>query len=197
MLWLVSSGTTSTKGAPVLAIRTRALLAAILTLVLVLLATPVHAAAVARDPAATLQDGTYLVPATLEGGTGRASISSPATVTVEGGEATATIVWSSPNYDYMVVGGRRFLPTNEEGNSTFEIPVPSLDEPLDVVADTTAMSEPHEISYRITFDAPGATRADTPADIRLLPVPLLVVVGIAVAALAVPVSLRVARALRA
>ena len=196
MLWLVSSNKASTKGVLVLAIRTRAFLATILILALCLLPTPVHADAVARGAAANLQDGTYLVPVTLEGGTGRASISSPATVTVEHGEARATIVWSSPHYDYMVVGGQRFLPTNEEGSSTFEIPVPSLDEPLDVVADTTAMSEPHEVSYRITFDTPGATRADSPAEIRLPPVPLLVVAGIAVAALAVPISLRVARALR-
>ena len=39
---------------------------------------------------------------------------------------TATIVWSSPNYDYMIVDGEKYLPTNTEGNSTFEIPVSAL-----------------------------------------------------------------------
>ena len=64
---------------------------------------------------------------------------------------TATIVWSSPNYDYMLVDGEKYLPTNTEGNSTFEIPVTALDTPLDVVGDTVAMSTPHEIEYTLTF----------------------------------------------
>jgi hypothetical protein len=172
------------------------LLATILTLVIALLSTPVHATAATHSAHVDLQDGTYLVPVTLEGGTGRASIASPASVTVEDGKATTTIVWSSPNYDYMIVDGQHFLPTNEEGNSTFEIPLPSLDEPLDVVADTTAMSQPHEIRYRMTFDVSDATKTNASFDVHLPPVPLLVVAGIATAALAVPISLGVARALR-
>lgn len=100
-----------------------------------------------------LSDGAYLVGATLEGGSGKATIDSPVTVTVSGGAATATIVWSSPNYDYMVVAGETYHPVNTEGNSTFEIRIETLDEPLEVIGDTTAMSVPHEISYRIIFDA--------------------------------------------
>lgn len=107
-----------------------------------------------------LADGTYLVDVTLEGGSGKATIDSPTTVTVSDGAATATIVWSSPNYDYMVVAGETYHPTNTEGNSTFEIPVETLDEPLDVVGDTTAMSVPHEIDYRIIFDAANAKAVD-------------------------------------
>ena len=107
-----------------------------------------------------LADGTYLVDVTLEGGSGKATIDSPTTVTVRDGTATATIVWSSPNYDYMVVAGETYHPTNTEGNSTFEIPVETLDEPLDVVGDTTAMSVPHEIDYQIIFDAPTAKAVD-------------------------------------
>ena len=48
-------------------------------------------------------------------------------LTVAEGKMTATIVWSSPNYDYMIVDGEKYLPTNTEGNSTFEIPVSALD----------------------------------------------------------------------
>ena len=103
-----------------------------------------------------LDDGTYLVNVTLEGGSGKATIDTPATVTVNGGAATVTVVWSSPNYDYMIVAGETYHPTNTEGNSTFEIPVDSLDVPLEVVADTTAMSVPHEIDYQIIFDASSA-----------------------------------------
>ena len=88
---------------------------------------------------------------TLEGGSGRATVDSPAALTVADGRMTATIVWSSPNYDYMLVKGEKYLPTNTEGNSTFEIPVAALDTPLDVVGDTVAMSTPHEIEYTLTF----------------------------------------------
>ena len=64
----------------------------------------------------------------------------------------ATIVWSSPHYDQMVVDGTQYLPVNDSGNSTFEIPVTALDEDLPVQAETTAMSEPHMIDYTLRFD---------------------------------------------
>ena len=98
-----------------------------------------------------LADGAYTCDVTLEGGSGRATVESPAALTVADGRMTATIVWSSPNYDYMLVDGEKYLPTNTEGNSTFEIPVTALDTPLDVVGDTVAMSTPHEIEYTLTF----------------------------------------------
>ena len=84
-------------------------------------------------------------------GSGRATVDSPAALTVAEGKMTATIVWSSPNYDYMIVDGEKYLPTNTEGNSTFEIPVAALGTPLTVTADTVAMSKPHEIEYTLTF----------------------------------------------
>ena len=96
-------------------------------------------------------DGEYSVNVTLEGGSGRATVESPAALTVADGKMTAVIRWSSPNYDYMIVDGEKYLPTNTEGNSTFEIPVAALDTPLDVVGDTVAMSTPHEIEYTLTF----------------------------------------------
>ena len=75
---------------------------------------------------------------------------SPAKLVVKDGEATLTVVWSSPYYDYMKVNGKKFEPVNEEGNSVFEIPVTKLNEPIDVIGDTTAMSQPHEIEYKLT-----------------------------------------------
>ena len=50
----------------------------------------------------------------------------------------------------MIVDGEKYLPTNTEGNSTFEIPVAALVTPLAVTADTVAMSKPHEIEYTLT-----------------------------------------------
>ena len=72
-------------------------------------------------------------------------------LTVSKGTMTATIRWSSPNYDYMIVDGQKYLPVNTEGDSVFEIPVSMLDEPIEVIGDTVAMSKPHEIEYTLTF----------------------------------------------
>lgn len=107
------------------------------------------AAAAVEIPA----DGSYTCALTLEGGSGRATVESPAALTVADGIMTATIVWSSPNYDYMLVDGEKYLPVNTDGNSTFEIPVAALDTALAVTADTVAMSTPHEIDYTLTFDS--------------------------------------------
>ena len=98
-------------------------------------------------------DGTYTVEAALTGGSGRASVESPAVVEVKDGKAEVTIIWSSSNYDYMRVDEEKFLPVNTEGNSTFVITVTGFDSPLTVYADTTAMSTPHEIEYTLTFDS--------------------------------------------
>ena len=110
-----------------------------------------NAVAAADEAAETPADGSYTCEVTLEGGSGRATVESPAALTVENGKMTATIVWSSPNYDYMIVDGEKYLPTNSDGNSTFAIPVAALNTPLAVTADTVAMSTPHEIEYTLTF----------------------------------------------
>lgn len=102
-----------------------------------------------------LADGTYQVEVSLSGGSGRASVESPAELTVKDGICTARIVWSSPNYDYMLTAnGQRLDPVNTEGNSAFDVPVPFFGAPVAVQADTTAMSQPHLISYTLVFSAP-------------------------------------------
>ncbi|MDO4633749.1 MAG: ABC transporter substrate-binding protein [Eubacteriales bacterium] len=101
--------------------------------------------------AAELSDGTYEIEVSLSGGSGRASLTSPTSLTVSDGKMTVTVQFSSPYYDYMKIGDTRYEPINEEGDSTFEIPVEDLSVPLAVIADTTAMSEPHEIEYEILF----------------------------------------------
>ena len=99
----------------------------------------------------TVEDGTYTIELTMEGGSGRASIQSPAQLAIADGAATATLEWSSPNYDYMLVNGEKYLPVNTEGNSVFEVPVEALDAPLTMIGDTVAMSTPHEVEYTVTF----------------------------------------------
>ena len=98
-----------------------------------------------------LADGSYTIELTMEGGSGRASIQSPAQLAIADGAATATLEWSSPNYDYMLVNGEKYLPVNTEGNSVFEVPVEALDAPLTMIGDTVAMSTPHEVEYTVTF----------------------------------------------
>lgn len=108
----------------------------------------------------TVEDGSYTIELTMEGGSGRASIQSPTQITVADGAATAILEWSSPNYDYMLVDGEKYEPVNTEGNSTFEIPVDGFDYPMEVVGDTVAMSEPHEIEYTLQFDSSTMEKAE-------------------------------------
>lgn len=108
-----------------------------------------------------LDDGNYEIHVQLNGGTGKASVESPAQVNVEDGRMTARIVFSSSYYDYVLVDGERYDPVNEEGNSTFLLPVTGLDYDMPVIADTIAMSTPHEIEYTLYFDSASIESSDT------------------------------------
>lgn len=109
----------------------------------------------------TLADGSYTIELTMEGGSGRASIQSPAQLAIAGGAATAILEWSSPNYDYMLVNSEKYLPVNTEGNSVFEVPVEALDVPLTMIGDTVAMSTPHEVDYTVTFHSETLESAES------------------------------------
>lgn len=107
-----------------------------------------------------LKDGTFQYFVKLEGGSGKSGINSPAEVTIRQGRAEATVVWSSSNYDYMIVDDQKYLNQNKTGNSTFTFPVKNLNEVLTVKADTTAMGTPHEIEYKITFSETDFEKSD-------------------------------------
>lgn len=104
-----------------------------------------------------LADGTYLIDVVLEGGSGKTTVTSPAKLSVENGEATAEIIFSSPYYDYVLLGEEKFEPVNEEGDSTFLLPVKGFDYQMAITADTIAMSTPHEIDYHLSFDSASIT----------------------------------------
>ena len=127
------------------------------------------------------EDGEYSIQVELEGGSGKASVTSPTLITVKNGEVTADIQWSSSNYDYMIVDGEKYLPVNEEGtNSEFLIPVTIMDESMPVIADTTAMGTPHEINYTLTFysDSIGSkSQMPQEAAKRVVAVALVIIVG--------------------
>ncbi len=112
-----------------------------------------------------LDDGEYTAEVVLSGGSGRASVQSPAGLTLKNSrsaeaEVTAELVWSSANYDYMVVEGEKYLPEIADGHSVFRIPVTCFDRNMAVIADTTAMSQAHEIEYSLRFDSSSLTPAE-------------------------------------
>ena len=111
-----------------------------------------------------LADGDYLVDVSLSGGSGKAKLASPAALHVENGSCTATLVWGSRNYDYMRLGETKYLPLPDRETSTFEIPVGIFDRGMTVIADTIAMSEPHEIEYRLLFSSDSLQLQNSEAD---------------------------------
>lgn len=117
----------------------------------------------AKPLSLSMEDGEYAIEVTMTGGSGKATIVSPTVLTVKDGKAYAKIQWSSSNYDYMIVDGQKLLNESEEGYSTFTIPVMAMDQEMPVIADTTAMGTPHEVSYQFTF------YADSIEDKRALP----------------------------
>ena len=127
------------------------------------------------------EDGEYSIQVDLEGGSGKATVTSPTILTVKDGQAYAQIQWSSSNYDYMIVDGEKYLPTNEEGmNSVYEIPILSMDEGMPVIADTVAMGAPHEIEYTLTFysDSIGSnSQHPQEAAKRVVAVAMVIIVG--------------------
>lgn len=113
-----------------------------------------HKVSVENPVPAAPADGSYTCQVTLSGGSGRASVESPASVSIEDGTITAVLVWGSPYYEYMIVDGVPYDPVQTEGNSTFVIPI-VLDADMQVSASTIAMSQPHLVEYTLRFD--GAT----------------------------------------
>ena len=107
-----------------------------------------------------LADGSYTAEVAFSGGSGKSHIASPVTLTVKDGAVTATVVWSSSKYDYMVVDGEHYDVLTTEPGSTFEIPVAAFDTDLTVIGDTTAMSTPHEIEYTLNFASATLTPAE-------------------------------------
>lgn len=99
-----------------------------------------------------LDDGIYSIEVTMTGGSGRANVSSPTWLKVKDGKAYAKLLWSSSNYDYMLIGNKKYKnETTDGGNSSFTIPIPVMDKTFAVIADTTAMGDPVEITYSLTF----------------------------------------------
>lgn len=148
-----------------------------------MLAGPVSVAVAQKENGieTDLEDGEYSIQVDLEGGSGKASVSSPTLMLVKNGRMYAELQWSSSNYDYMIVDGEKFLNESEEGrNSVFTIPITVLDDKMEVIADTLAMGAPHEINYTLTFyeDSIGS-KGQLPQEAakRVVAVALIIIVG--------------------
>ena len=148
-----------------------------------MLAGPVSVAAAQKENGieTDLEDGEYSIQVDLEGGSGKASVSSPTLMLVKNGRMYAELQWSSSNYDYMIVDGEKFQNESEEGrNSVFTIPVTALDDKMEVIADTLAMGAPHEINYTLTFyeDSIGL-KGQLPQEAakRVVAVALVIIIG--------------------
>ena len=99
-----------------------------------------------------IPDGDYSIEVSLAGGSGRASVTTPTWMNVQEGRAYARLLWSSPYYDYMILDGKKYLnETTDGGSSSFTIPITAMDAPMEIIADTTAMGDPVEIDYTLTF----------------------------------------------
>ncbi len=119
-----------------------------------------------------IPNGSYWIQVSMTGGSGRASIDSPTGFYVKDGQATADIHWSSASYDYMKVDGVRYdAAIDATGHSVMTIPVSVLDAPIEVLADTTAMSKPYEIEYQLNFDGSMLRPMDSAADAETHPLP--------------------------
>lgn len=105
-----------------------------------------------------LEDGAYeAADFSFSGGSGKVTITC-ADLRVSGGQASATIVFSSPRYEYVKVDGVRYEGKYTDATSEFEIPV-NLNADTVILGMTTAMSQPHEIEYTLRI-VPGARLED-------------------------------------
>ena len=97
-----------------------------------------------------LADGEYTCDVALTGA-GKASLETPAALTVADGACMARIAFSTSKIDYVLVGGEKFLPVSAEGNAVFEVPVAAFDLGIAIIVDSTAIKPATEVPYTMTF----------------------------------------------
>lgn len=153
----------------------------VIFLLAMMLLCPVQVLAAGEGLETDMEDGEYSIQVDLEGGSGKASVTSPALMIVKDGRMYAQLQWSSSNYDYMIVNEEKILNESEDGrNSVFTVPVTVMDDKMEVIADTLAMGAPHEINYTLTFyeDSIGS-KGQLPQEAakRVVAVALAIIVG--------------------
>ena len=100
------------------------------------------------DSGTTLKDGVYTPDRfTWSGGTGKVQITCNK-VTIQDGQAYATLVFSSDHYQYVKANGNTYYTTKGGGAATVVIPV-ALNQNNKILGMTDKMSVAHEIEYTI------------------------------------------------
>lgn len=100
------------------------------------------------DSGTTLKDGVYTPDRfTWSGGTGKVKITCNK-VTIQNGQAYATLVFSSDHYQYVKANGNKYYTTKGGGSATVVIPV-ALNQNNKIIGMTDKMSVAHEIEYTI------------------------------------------------
>lgn len=100
------------------------------------------------DSGTTLKDGVYTPDRfTWSGGTGKVQITCNK-VTIQNGQAYATLVFSSDHYQYVKANGNKYYTTKGGGSATAVIPV-ALNQNNKIIGMTDKMSVAHEIEYTI------------------------------------------------
>lgn len=100
------------------------------------------------DSGTTLKDGVYTPDRfTWSGGTGKVQITCNK-VTIQNGQAYATLVFSSDHYQYVKANGNKYYTTKGGGSATVVIPV-ALNQNNKIIGMTDKMSVAHEIEYTI------------------------------------------------
>ncbi len=94
---------------------------------------------------------------TWSGGSGRISLSCEKVV-LSGENATATIVFSSPNYSRVRLNGGDYEAAHDGETSAFELPLP-LNQNVQIFATTTAMSKEREIQYTVCVELDASDAA--------------------------------------
>ena len=100
------------------------------------------------DSGTTMKDGVYTPDRfTWSGGTGKVQITCNK-VTIQNGQAYATLVFSSDHYQYVKANGNKYYTTKGGGSATAVIPV-ALNQNNKIIGMTDKMSVAHEIEYTI------------------------------------------------
>ena len=100
------------------------------------------------DSGTTLKDGVYTPDRfTWSGGTGKVQITCNK-VTIQNGQAYATLVFSSDHYQYVKANGNKYYTTKGGGSATAVIQ-DALNQNNKIIGMTDKMSVAHEIEYTI------------------------------------------------
>ncbi len=110
------------------------------------------------SPLYGIADGDYNIAVDVFGG--EDTVESPVPMTIENGEATATLQFSSPNYDSLVMTGDTYEPVEVTADSaTYELPIRVFDTSIPVTFNSVSSGAPEELAGSLSFHSGLATNS--------------------------------------